>query len=286
VKTQDYYLGLHRQGNPTTFARCWLVTRTDDTVYGFTDYDQNISFDGVTYYGGTGFTPSALAARNDLSVQNMDLAGVLDSSAITEQDLLEGRWDSAQVEVFELNPNELSAGKMILCSGELGNVSVGRSSFNAEMRGITQKLQQPGGEVYTAACPADFGDDRCGLNAGDYTTAGSVTAVSSTEYFRIFTDSSLGQASDYFGAGLVHWLTGDNAGLSVEVRSFASGIVTLMLPMPNRITVNDTFNIVAGCRKRPVDCKTKWASSNYVNFRGFPDIPLNDKILGNAGTTG
>lgn len=286
MKTQDYYLGLHRRTATTTLARCWLVTRVDEQVFGFTEHDTNITYLGVTYSAATGFTPSSLAARNDLSVQNMDLVGLLDSSAISEQELLEGRWDGAAVEVFELNYADTTMGKMILCSGTLGNVSVGNPTFNAEMRGVSQPLQQPTGEVYSAGCQADFGDSRCKLDAGDYTVAGEVTSVSSTEYFRVFTDTTLVQASDYFGGGFVEWLTGDNAGLRMEVREFASGVVTLMLPMPNRITRTDTFNIVAGCRKRPVDCKTKWAATNYVNFRGFPDVPLNDKILGNAGTSG
>ncbi|MEM7667637.1 MAG: DUF2163 domain-containing protein, partial [Pseudomonadota bacterium] len=44
----------------TTLARCWLLRRADGQRLGFTDHDQNISFDGVLFRAESGLTGSAV----------------------------------------------------------------------------------------------------------------------------------------------------------------------------------------------------------------------------------
>lgn len=84
-------------------------------------------------------------------------------------------------------------------------------------------------------------------------------------------------AQGYFSYGLVTWLTGTNAGYKMDVRQFSPGLVTLALPMPNPITVGDTYSIVAGCDKTAATCQGRY--SNFINFRGEPFIPGTDAIL-------
>ncbi|RQS15525.1 DUF2163 domain-containing protein [Burkholderia sp. Bp9002] len=81
----------------------------------------------------------------------------------------------------------------------------------------------------------------------------------------------------YFAYGLVRWLTGLNAGQTMEVKTFAPGVVTLGMPMPNAIHVGDTYSIVAGCDKQFGTCQARW--NNIVHFRGEPYIPGPDTIL-------
>lgn len=268
----------HYAGTVTTIARCWKCTRLDNRVFGFTNVDQDVPFGGVTYLAATGIVPSALEGRLDLSVPNTEVHGFLDSSTITEADLLAGLWDGCVVEIFEVNYKDLTMGRMVLTTGTVGNVSAGLEAFTCELRDLAQALQQSIGEVYAAACPATLGDARCTKDLTTFTVTGAVTAVNGR---RIFTDSARAEADDYFGAGLVTWLTGANAGASMEVAIFAAGLFTLCLPMAADIAVGDTYRAVAGCRKRRTeDCSVKF--NNVVNFRGFPDVPLNDKVLGNA----
>lgn len=278
MKNRSVSLEAHHNQECTTRAWCWKVVRKDGQTFGFTSVDFSFSFEGLTYSASTGITPSAIDAKADVSVSNMEVAGMLDSAAITEDDLKAGVWDGAAVQIFEVNYEDLSMGKMFLAGGTIGSVSAGRVSFQAELRGLGQKLQQPVGEVFTSSCAARLGDTRCKVVLAGYTVSSSVTSVASN---RQFTASSLVQASDYFGAGLVRWLTGANEGFEMEVRDFASAVVTLALPMPNTISPGDTFEIIAGCRGRAItDCKTKF--NNIVNFRGHPYVPGNDKVLGNA----
>lgn len=278
MKTQSSELAAHRAGS-TTLAYCWLITRLDGQVFAFTSCDSDLFFEGRTYLAAVGFDSSAIASAADLSVTNLEVTGPISTTTISDDDLIAGLWDSASVEVFEVNYKNLSMGRMMLSSGTLGNISTGQLVFQAEQRGLEQKLQQPVGGVYAAACSAVLGDARCQVNLPALQVPGIVTSVGG---LRVFTASALGQVADYFGAGLVVWLTGLNAGLRMEVQTFTTGAFALVLAMPYNMAVGDTFTVTPGCRKRRTeDCKPKYA--NVVNFRGYPDVPLNDKVLGNAG---
>jgi uncharacterized phage protein (TIGR02218 family) len=87
----------------------------------------------------------------------------------------------------------------------------------------------------------------------------------------------LGGTSGYFDFGLVTWTSGNNNGLSMEVRSYIPGTFTLQLPMPSLIQVGDTYSAKAGCDKLFPTCRDRF--NNAVNFRGDPYFPGNDKIL-------
>jgi uncharacterized phage protein (TIGR02218 family) len=279
MKARSAGLQAHHEDPVQTRAWCWKVTRLDGQVFGFTSVDQDLEIDGVTYVASTGITPYAIDSKADLSVPNMQVNGLLDSTGITEADLVAGLWDGAAVENFEVNFRDLSQGKMNLATGVLGPVSAGRVAFQAELRGLMQRLQQPVGEVFTIGCQATLGDARCKVALGPWTVTGAVTTATSA---RAFTDSTRAEAAAYFTAGLVTWTSGENDGLSMEVRAHATGgVFELALPMPYTIAVGDTYSMVAGCRKRAIeDCKTKF--NNLLNFRGHPYVPGNDKVLGNA----
>lgn len=268
-------------GEPVhTRAWCWKITRRDAQVFGFTSTDINLLIGGITYQASTGFTPSAIDGKADLSVPNLEVVGLLDSASITEADLLAGVWDGAAVEVFEVNYQDLTQGVMTLRTGTIGTVRAGRTAFTAELRGLAQAMQQPVAELFSPACAADLGNARCGVDLGPLTVTGSVTIADSA---RAFSDSTRTEADDYFGAGLITWTGGLNAGLPMEVRSYvqSGGAFVLSLPMPYAVQVGDTYSLVPGCRKRAIeDCKAKF--NNIVNFRGHPYVPGNDKVLGNA----
>lgn len=86
-------------------------------------------------------------------------------------------------------------------------------------------------------------------------------------------------ADEFFLGGQVIWLTGDNAGTSMEVRSWTSATRTLklFLDMPKAIAAGDQFTIRPGCQKRLADdCVAKFA--NAANFRGFPFVPGTDFV--------
>lgn len=270
----------HVSGQTTTLCTCWHLIREDGVELGFTDHDKDLTVDAQLYKAATGFTATNVESKADFSVDNMDLEGMISSDEITETDILNGVYDYAEVEIFAVNYEDLTQGKIYLKRGRMGEVKVNRSQFVAELRGLSQHLQQHIGRIYTSSCDAVLGDSRCGVNLASFTFTGTITSVTDRQRFKC---STLNQAAGYFTGGVITFTSGDNDDLRMEVKEFAATEVVLALPMPNTIEVGDTFSIVAGCDKTAPTCVAKF--SNFVNFRGFPDIPGTDAILETAGTS-
>lgn len=146
----------------TTLCTCWRVERTDGVVFGFTDHDVNIVYDGVTYVAESGFSRSAISNSASTTTDGLEAQGFLDEAALTDVDLRAGRFDYAEVELFMLNWENTSHGQIKLRKGHFGEVVVTSSGqFSVEMRGLAQQLSQSVGRSYMASCDADLGDARC-----------------------------------------------------------------------------------------------------------------------------
>ncbi len=130
---------VHFAGGVTTLATCWKITREDTVELGFTDHDTDLIVGGLDYSSIAGFTPTTLENKSNMSVDNMEVEGQTFPSKITEADLLAGRYDYAEVEIFLVNFEDLTQGKMIMKRGRLGEVRLNKNFFTAEIRGLTAR---------------------------------------------------------------------------------------------------------------------------------------------------
>jgi uncharacterized phage protein (TIGR02218 family) len=264
----------------TTLCRCWIVTRREGDVQGFTDHDEDIVVDGVTCRAGSGLSSSEATEQLGLAVQGSEISGALADEALSEADLAAGRYDAASIEVHLVDWSE-PALKVLLTKGVLGEVKREGAAFTAELRSLTHRLAETSGRLYTATCSADLGDARCTVDLGAPEFLGNGT-VAALDGAGVFHASGLDTFDDgWFTAGKVTFTSGANDGLAVEVkvhRVEAGGVlIELWQQMPEPIVVGDTFAITAGCDKRYATCRDRFA--NGINFRGFPHIPGNDFVL-------
>jgi len=273
-------LQTHLDSGTTTLAWCWRLTRNDGAVFGFTDHDLSLAFDGTTFEPESGFTASEIRSSSDLSVDAQEAEGVLTSDTITETDTLDGRWDNATVEVWRVNWTN-TASRALLRRGAIGQLRRGRLHFVAEMRSLAHVLGQTIGRTFQASCDAALGDARCGvdLNNPTFKATGTVVALSGDRGFAV--SGLLGFADGWFALGTLLWPTGVDTGRKAEVLSHgitgADVIVTLLEAPVRPVKVGNTFDIFAGCDKRFETCQSKFA--NAVNFRGFPHIPGQNTII-------
>lgn len=279
MRTASSNLTAHIAEEVTTLAVCWKLTLTDASVMGFTDHTSDLTISSQLYKAATGFSPTSIETKDRFAVDNLDVAGILDAASITEVDIMAGKYDFAEIEIFMVNVADLTQGIILHRRGWLGEVSLKNGQFVAEVRGLAQKLSQNIVELYSPTCRAVLGDGRCKVNLASFTFAETVNTVTSRQ---VFISNALTQAAGYFSSGEVVWLTGANAGRRMEIKEFANKQITLVLPMPNNIVVGDTFNAVAGCDKTFSTCITKF--NNAVNFRGEPHVPGMDKMLATAAT--
>ncbi len=269
----------HLNDEVMTLCTMWRLERRDGVVLGFTDLDRDIVFDGLNFVAASGFMPTMIESGSSLAVDNLDVEGLLDSSGITEADLLAGKYDYAEIEIFKINYEDASMGKITLRQGWLGEITIREGKFVAEIRGLMQKLNNRIGELYSPGCRANLGDARCKVSMTGYTRTGSVTATAGRQSL---TDTARLESTGFFNQGLLTFISGLNAGLSMEVREFSQGNILLTLPMPFDIAVGNSYTITAGCDKNFQTCVSRF--NNAVNFRGEPHVPGTDKILETAGT--
>lgn len=273
MKSTSPALAAHLAGEVTTLATCWRLERADGWVRGFTDHDRELVVDGLTYVASTGFLPSAIKTASDLSVDNLDVDGFLDDAALRAEDLIAGLFDGARIEVFIVNWADLGQGRLLLRKGFLGEIKRADQRFSAEIRGLSNRLQQTAGKLYSRLCRVDLGSSECGVALGPRTDTYAVTQVIAADTVRIVT----ARATGFFTFGKATFTTGANAGAVNEVLLHDGQTIRLFVPMPRPIVVGDQIVLVAGCDKTPETCNAKFA--NILNFRGEPQIPGNDKVF-------
>ena len=272
-------MSAHLSQEVTSLATCWKLSRKDGTVQGFTDHDDDISLSGVLYLSSSGFTPSAISSSSQLNVDNLDVEGVLDSNIISKDDLLSGLYDHAEIQIFQVNYNAPDAGTIILRTGWIGEVSVSQDRFIAEVRGLSQRLSQNIGEIFSPTCRANFADSLCGLDENNYKSTGSITSVISNSEFL---DSTRSENAGIFTHGVVKFTSGNNIGQFFEVKTSNISEIKLMLPATNDIMVGDNYEIIEGCDKRFETCVNRF--DNAINFRGEPHVPGIDRLLETSST--
>ncbi|WP_373353210.1 DUF2163 domain-containing protein [Pseudoroseicyclus sp. CXY001] len=271
----------HLASGTTTLCRCWDITRADGTALAFTDHDADLSFGGRTYRAASGLGAGALVQATGLATDNAEALGALSDAAISEEDLLAGRYDGAMVRAWVVNwatPGE----RALRFAGRIGEVRAGAGAFHAELRGLTDRLGQVQTRSFQRDCPAVLGDGRCKVNLGlgAYRVEAEVTAVNAAQVFLI--DEPPGYEEGWFAKGRLEMLDGAAAGLAGVVKrdSPAPGSMRkleLWAPLAAQVLPGDSLRVTAGCDKRAETCRNKF--SNFNNFRGFPQIPGEDWMM-------
>lgn len=253
----------------TTMCRCWLVVRRDGVRFGFTDHDRDLAIDGDVFKAGSGMDASVLEASTGLSVDNGQAVGALSDVGLNEADIMAGKFDGAEVWqwLVDWSAQEL---KMLLFRGFLGEIRRGTGAFEAELRGITEMLNQPLGRMYLRECDRVFGDAKCGVDADNPTFSAKVTVQAITGKREFTFDGLSGFQDGWFANGVIRWASGAVSLVKVD----AGG--TLETWEEVDAVVGDTARVIAGCDKQAETCSVKFG--NFLNFRGFPHIPGEDWV--------
>jgi uncharacterized phage protein (TIGR02218 family) len=279
VKSVSAALAQHLAGPVTTLATCWRITRRDGRAFFFTDHDREILFEGDLYIASSGYSRTAISNDASLSVDNLDVEGVFDSAAITEEELRAGLFDHAEVRIFLVNWAAPGQGALRMRRGWFGEVLLNeQGTFRTELRGMTQALQQQIGELYSPECRADLGDHRCKVPLADWTRFGLVTSVLDRTAF-IATMEGPESPDGWFAGGVLTFDSGANAGRAIEVKAWTASDarIELYLALGYPIAVGDAFRIHPGCDKRLATCIDRF--DNVLNFRGEPYVPGQDAMM-------
>ena len=282
----------HLNGGVTTTCRLLRfilksINGEPSRIFGMTLHDQDIVYDGITYYAINGFDPSNISTDTGLSVDNSEVKALLsaDIPGITTQMVEAGELDDGEWEMLLVNWADTSQGHMLIDAGDIGEVSVVDDTvYMPELVSSVMRLRQNIGQVWSRACRAIFGqvpaDSQlgCGIDAESLWQAGTVDGIGD-EIRRIFADSSLINLTPVPVPGRIQWLSGNNAShrlYQIEVYGASTGTIGLLEPCAFDIVAGDTFQIRVDCDKQPWTCKNIY--NNWLNYKGEPLIPVGDGV--------
>lgn len=221
------------------------------------------------------------------TIDNGEAIGALSDAAIREADILAGRYDGAEVTSWHVNWRA-PAERQIVFRGTIGEIRRGGGAFHAELRGLSEALNQRRGRAYQPSCTAVLGDVECGfdLQTPGYSAEAKILSVDGAAFV---VDDPGYLEKGWFSQGVLTVLDGVAAGLSGMIKADEGGSqaqrrVVLWQELGARASVGDRIRLIAGCDKRFETCRFKF--SNQMNYRGFPDIPGDDWLIASPVTSG
>ncbi|WP_424927680.1 DUF2163 domain-containing protein [Amaricoccus tamworthensis] len=264
----------------TRHCRCWKISRKDGMVFGFTDHDDAMRFEGVVFEASTGMDAGAIQTSTGLSVDNAQVVGALNAAAIKDEDVLSGRFDGAEIYQWLVDWSHPEL-RVLMFRGTLGEFRRTDGAFEVELRGMAEELNKPVGRSILKTCDRRLGDAKCGFDM-------SLPGFSAeSEVFELgdgagFTATDLsGYEPGWFSNGTITWLSGANEGTTQSIKADKligdeDRVIELWRMPGSPMRVGDRFRIVAGCDKTADTCAAKF--SNLLNFRGFPHLPYEDWV--------
>lgn len=372
-----------------TTCTAWLTQKKNNgEVVGFCDHHEDFPFNLeawmasrslgpipgvlgtglVTYRSAAGHSRTDIATTAALDLDNLECEGPLRLPSLVRADVQAGLWDAARFTIFLVNYADLSMGALIYRTGTLGDITIGRGTFRADLLGVALAYAKVLGRLTSASCPYNLGDAECKVDLSGGTTdspsipfrvTGTLTGVEAQNRPRTLYDTARtepgptggvaitgvtqadpgvvttatpmdlpdgavvtisavvgmeeintqtvihnpsgntfelsvdttgfgayvsggivhpqGSDSGWFDNGIFRFNSGANAGLEMEIQSYAPGQFLIELPMPYAIAGNEDYTATVGCDKSFATCKAKF--NNVVNFGGFPDLIGTDRLL-------
>src|SRR5690242_6743315 len=106
----------------TMMCACWKFTRADGAVFGATDHDAPVVYDGVTYGPASGLSGATFESSGGLAPGRAAAEGAISADFITGPDLEAGLWDGARVDVWRVDWAAPEHG-VCIWSGRLSDVT-------------------------------------------------------------------------------------------------------------------------------------------------------------------
>ncbi|MEM9715872.1 MAG: DUF2163 domain-containing protein [Pseudomonadota bacterium] len=137
----------HMATGASTVCRAWDVTLADGEVLCFTDHDKDLEFEDRIYKASSALMGAELQSHIGLMADNGAVTGALQDDSISEEDLITGRFDNADIRSWLVNWADPSM-REILFAGFLGEVQISDGVFSVELRSHSERLNQPYGRRY------------------------------------------------------------------------------------------------------------------------------------------
>lgn len=251
-------------------ATFWRIYRKDGVALGFTSHDRDLYFSGINHRAAPGMVPSAIRRTKELSPDSAEVEGALSHDAISADELADGLYDEARVEIGAVDWESLQY--EMLYVGDLGRIVEDRGSFSAELYSAKTLLEREAVPRTSPTCRARFCGKECGLSPALFTSRATASNIDPSG--NLVQISSLPLAD--FHDGVLRFTEGPQTGLEFGIiQADASGLL-LDRPLSANMPLQAGVELIEGCDHTLATCRTRF--NNAVNFRAEPYLPGNDLL--------
>jgi uncharacterized phage protein (TIGR02218 family) len=255
---------------------CMRIECVNGTIVRMVEYPYDVTIGGSVYRADTGYSFTGMNSGVALSPGVIDLTSFVGlSPEVTIANIQSGIFDGARVYIFATDWADPQLDEEPIMKGLFGKTTIVDKQYTTECMQLIDLLNTTVDEEFSALCTLEFGGQEfggCKVDVDALEVTGAITSVTDSY---TFADSALGETNDYFGAGVLTFTSGENAGIAGQrVKSYtaAGGVLVMSEAFPYPPQVGDTFTLRPGCRKRrEEDCRDKW--DNVERRRGFDDVP-------------
>lgn len=273
---RDITLGMkeYLATSDATLATLWIITTVAGSVFRSTDFSETIIYEGNSYLSVHGQQRTAIQFTSDLNEDNFESKGFVNIMA-PKSDFVAGRFDYAEIKIFQINPYNHALGQIKLLKGNFGSIKIEDYEFRTEITSRLSQLKAAKVSLCSPTCRARLGDSQCGVNLTPFTTTGVITNIHK-DTLRV--DVTLAITTLDTRGGILTWTSGLNVGTKLDVKdSYSAGSIGLLIWPMYDPQDGDTFTLSQSCDKTFATCGTRY--SNTVNFRGEPNIPGSDQYF-------
>lgn len=252
------------------------IVATDATTAAYCPHTRFLTIDGTQYAPYYPVDPARPSAKVGLQPDSAEFNAPLDE-VITKEGIVSGQWRGARVYTAYVVDYRAAVPDVVQeRNWFVGRIKLRGGMFTMELLGLSQALHQQIGAV-TSPIDRNRTPEELGVTIATYTHAATVTVATSR---RVFTTGVV--LADIGGVpafryGRARWLTGDNAGLEMEIEDNAAGVQTLQLPMPSDITIGDTLELIEGYDGTREQARDKFSAAEAMDAE--PDLPGLSKVL-------
>lgn len=270
----------HISLNVTQICHCLKLQKGDVSLY-LTNHDRVFAFLAETYLADEYLEIQPVKFSQNLADDRFEISTYINADLLSYELIEADFLNQAGFYLYQVNwhkPDEYN----LLKTGVVGDILIDKAEIKLSLHGIAKPLEYRYGRLLQEKCDAQFGDNRCSINANlsAYNVSGQVSLVKSAHAFEVTLPSGVDNA--YFSNGHLQWQTGDNVNLGTQklriVRQFKQSdtqhLIELHHAAKQPIEVSDQLKLTIGCDKSFTTCRDKFANS--AGFRGFAQMPGKD----------
>jgi len=257
-----------------TLAYFVQINLINGDFIGFSDFNQDLTFNGVTYYA-TNTTEATASSQNlGLNIDNIRIKLLIDTPdsilgrGITERHLRSGILDDSPVRVFLADYTNPTVGQITILNGFIGESNVSNGYLDIEVNSTTQKLSRGLSRVTSPVCPFEFGGAECALNLPasglEFANVPVLLVTELPDRTNILLNHPGFTA--FFQFGFIEVETGSNRGMRATILDVVNNAIAINDPLLVPLTTSDTVTIRASCAKTRNACT---GYNNILRFGGF-----------------